>query len=140
MPNFDGRSEYFELFENLFLTSQKIHNQLTEGEKLKYFPFVMKWDALRAFESISNATPEYLGEIMAVMSTKRVKLQSMDTAKHKFQKLVFNPANRKIVDFLYEYQRLAKDVSETAAQAIIEQIIDSKMPLHLQRLQNQAQF
>ena len=93
----------------------------------------MKRDALRAFESISNATPEYLGEILVVMRTKRVKPQSMDTAKYKFQKLVFNPANRNVVDFLYEFHRLAEDVSETVSPAILEQIIHCKMPLHLQR-------
>ena len=30
MPTFDGKSEKFELFEDLFQTSLKIHNQLTE--------------------------------------------------------------------------------------------------------------
>ena len=28
MPTFDGKSEKFELFEDLFQTSLKIHNQL----------------------------------------------------------------------------------------------------------------
>ena len=30
MPTFDGKSEKYELFEDLFQTSLKIHNQLTE--------------------------------------------------------------------------------------------------------------
>ena len=33
MPTFDGKSEKFELFEGLFQTSLKIHNQLTEEDK-----------------------------------------------------------------------------------------------------------
>ena len=32
MPTFDGKSEKFEQFEDLFQTSLKIHNQLTEEE------------------------------------------------------------------------------------------------------------
>ena len=32
MPTFDGKSEKFELFEDLFRTSLKIHNQLTEED------------------------------------------------------------------------------------------------------------
>ena len=32
MPTFDGKSEKFELFEDLFQTSLKIHNQLTEED------------------------------------------------------------------------------------------------------------
>ena len=34
MPTFDGKSEKFELFEDLFQTSLKIHNQLTEQDKI----------------------------------------------------------------------------------------------------------
>ena len=52
----------------------------------------------------------------------------MATAKHKFQRLVFNPANQKLIDFLYELQKLAKDAFGVAAQAIIEQFIYAKMP------------
>ena len=33
MPTFDGKSEKFELFEDLFQTSLKAHNQLTEEDK-----------------------------------------------------------------------------------------------------------
>ena len=44
----------------------------------------------------------------------------MATAKHKFRKLVFNPANDKLVDFLNQLQKLAKDAFGIAAHAIIE--------------------
>ena len=33
MPTFDGKSENFQLFEDLFQTSPKIYNQLTEDKK-----------------------------------------------------------------------------------------------------------
>ena len=62
----------------------------------------------------------------------------MATAKHKFQKLVFNPANQKLVDFLDELQKLAKDAFGIAAHAIIEQFIYAKMPPHLKQSINQA--
>ena len=55
----------------------------------------------------------------------------MATAKQKFQKLVFNAANQKLVDFLDELQKLAKDAFGIAAHAIIEQFIYAKMPPHL---------
>ena len=57
----------------------------------------------------------------------------MATSKHKFQKLVFNPANQKLVDFLDELQKLAKDAFGIAAHAIIEQFIYAKMPPHLEK-------
>ena len=46
IPTFDGKSEKFELFEDLFQTSWKIHNQLTEEDKINYFHSLMRGDAL----------------------------------------------------------------------------------------------
>ena len=62
----------------------------------------------------------------------------MAAAKHKFQKFVFNPANQKLVDFLDELQKLAKNAFGIAAHAIIEQFIYAKMPPHLKKSINQA--
>ena len=69
---------------------------------------------------------------------KYAKPQSMATAKHKLQRLVFNPANQKLIDFLDELQKLAKDEFGFAAQALIEQFICAKMPPHLKKSFNQA--
>ena len=123
MPTLDGKSEKFELFEDLFQTSLKIHNQLTEEDRINYFHSLMRGDALQTFKNINGPTRENLGEILALFRSKYVKLQSMATAEHKFQKLVFNPANQKLVDFLDELQKLAKDAFGIAAHAIIEQFI-----------------
>ena len=133
MPTFDGKSEKFELFEDLFQTSLKIHNQLTEEDRINYFHSLMRGDALQTFKNINGPTRENLGEILAVFRRKYVKPQSMATAKHKFQKLVFNPANQKLVGFLDELQKLAKDAFGVAAHAIIEQFIYAKMPPHLKK-------
>ena len=62
----------------------------------------------------------------------------MPKAKHKFQRLVFNPANQKLIDFLDELQKLAKDAFENATQAIIEQFIFAKMPPQLKKSINQT--
>ena len=138
MPTFNGKSEKFELFEDLFQTSLKIHNQLTEEDRINYFHSFMRGDALQTFKNIKGPTRENLGEILAVIRRKFVKPQSMATAKHKFQKLAFNPANRKLVVFLDELQKLAKDAFGIAAHAIIEQFIYAKMPPHLKKSKNQA--
>ena len=61
----------------------------------------------------------------------------MATAKHKFQKLVFNPSNPKLIDFLDELQ-LATNAFGMAAHAIIEQSIYAKTPPHLKKSINQA--
>ena len=138
MPTFDGKSEKFELFEDLFQTSLKIHNQLTEEDKINYFQSLMRGDALQTFKNISSPNKENLTEILTVFRKKYVKPQSMATAKLKFQQLVFNPANQKLIDFLDELQKLAKDAFGIAAQAIIDQFIYAKMPPHLKKSINQA--
>ena len=138
MPTFDGKSEKFELFEDLFQRSLKIHNQLTQEDKINYVHSLMRGDALQTFKNITSPNREVLGEILTVFRRKYVKPQSMATAKHKFQRLVFNPANQKLIDFLDELQKLAKDAFGVAAQAIIEQFIYAKMPPHLKKSINQA--
>ena len=138
MPTFDEKSEKFQLFEDLFQTSLKIHNQLTEEDKINYFHSLMHGDALQTFKNISSPNRENLAEILTVFRRKYVKPQSMATARHKFQQLVFNPANQKLIEFLDELQKLGKDAFGVAAQAIIDQFIYAKMPPHLKKSKNQA--
>ena len=138
MPTFDGKSEKFELFEDIFQRSFKIHNQLTEDDRINYFHSLMRGDALQTFKNINGPSRENLGEILAVFRRKYLKPQSMATAKHKFQKLVFNPANQTVVDFLDELQKLAKDAFGIDAHAILEQFIYAKMLPRLKKSINQA--
>ena len=138
MPTPDGKTEKVEVFENLFQTSFKIHNQLTEDDRINYFHSLMRGDALQTFENINGPTRKNLEEILAVFRRKYVKPQSMATAKHNFQKLVFNPANQKLVYFLDELQKLVKDAFGIAAHAIIEQFIYAKMPPHMKKSINHA--
>ena len=138
MPTFDGKSEKIELFEDLFQTSSKIHNQLTEGDKVNYFHSLMRDDALQTFKNISSPNRDNLTEILIVFRRKYVKPQSVATAKHNFQQLVINPANQKLIDFLDELQILAKDAFGVAAQAIIDQFIYANMLPHLKKSLNQA--
>ena len=70
MPTFDGKSEKFELFEDLFQTSLKIHNQLTEEDKKYYFHSLMRGDALQTFKNITSPSRENLGEILTVFRKK----------------------------------------------------------------------
>ena len=138
MPTIDGKSAKNELFEDLLQTSLKIHNESTEDDRINYFHSLMRGDALQTFKEINGPTRENLGEILAVFRRRYVKPQSMATAKHKFHKLVFNPANQKLVDFLDELQKLAKDAFGIAAHAIINNFIYAKMPPHLKKSKNQA--
>ena len=70
MPIFDGKSEKFELFEDLFQASLKIHNQLTEEDKIFYLHSLMRGDALQTFKNITSPNRGNLREIMTVFRRK----------------------------------------------------------------------
>ena len=57
MPTFDGKSEKFEPFEDLFQTSLMIHIQLTEDDRINYVDSFMRGDALQNFKTLM-ARPE----------------------------------------------------------------------------------
>ena len=137
-PTFDGKSEEIELFEDLFRTSLKAHKQLIKEEKINFFQSLMRGHALQTFKNITSPNKENLGEILTGFRTKHVKLQLMATAKHKFQRLVFNSANQKLIDFLDVLQKVAKNAFVVAAQEIIEQFIYAEIPAHLKKSINQA--
>ena len=138
MPTVDGKSENFELFEDLFQTSLKIHNRTTEEDKINYLHTLVRGDAPQTFKNVTSLHSENLREILTVFHRKNVKSRSRATAKQNSLRLVFNPANGKLIDILDELQKLAKDAFGVAAQAIIEQIIHATMPPHLKKSTNQA--
>ena len=87
MPTFDGKSEKIELFEDPFQTSLKIHNQLTEDDKINYFHSLMRWDALQTFQNINGPARDNLGEILVVFRRKYVKQQSRATVVEEWAEL-----------------------------------------------------
>ena len=70
MPTFDGKSEKFELFVDFFQTSLKIHNQLTEEDKIISIHSLVRGDALQTFKNITSPNRESLGEIFTVFRRK----------------------------------------------------------------------
>ena len=53
MPMFDGKTDKFEHFEDLFQTRLIVHPNKIEEEKLHYFYSLLKSDALRTFRSMT---------------------------------------------------------------------------------------
>ena len=66
MPTFDGKSEKFELFQDMFQPCLKIYNQLTREDKINYFHSLMRGNALQTFKNITSPNREILGEILTV--------------------------------------------------------------------------
>ena len=68
MRYFDGKLEKFHLFEDLFQTKLKTHNQLTEVDRIKYLHSLISRAALQTFKIIIGPPRENLGEILEVLS------------------------------------------------------------------------
>ena len=54
MPTFDGKSEKFELFKDLFRTSLKVHNQLTEDYRINFSHFLMRGGGKKRFRHLKT--------------------------------------------------------------------------------------
>ena len=67
-----GKSEEFELFEDLFQKSLKFHNQLTEDDRINYFHSLIRRDTLQTYQNNNGPTPQSLVKILAVFRRKYV--------------------------------------------------------------------
>ena len=99
---FDGKSEKFELFEDLFHTMIKMQPDMTETMKINHFHSLLRKNALQTFRNINTANRQTLEDILAVFRRKYVKPESHATSKHKWHRLVFDPNTMKLPDLLEE--------------------------------------
>ena len=97
---FDGKSEKFDLFEDLFHTMIKMQPEMTESMKINHFHSLLRKKALQIFRNVTFANLQTLKDVLAVFRRKYVKPESQATAKHKWHKLVFDPNTMKLPDFL----------------------------------------
>ena len=60
---YDGESEKFKLFADLFQTSLQIHNQLTEVDETNYIQFILSEGALQTLRNINSPTRRSLEKV-----------------------------------------------------------------------------
>ena len=137
---FDGKSEKFELFEDLFHTMIKMQPEMTETMKINHFHSLLRKNALQTFRNINSANRQTLGDVLAVFRRKYVKPESQATAKHKWHKLVFEPNTMKLPDFLEELNQGAEKAFGENAQAMIDSLLYAKLPPKLKRSVNMARL
>ena len=56
MSTFDGKTDKFEHFEDLFQTSLKVYPNITDEEKIHYFHSLLRGEALQTFRNMTEAT------------------------------------------------------------------------------------
>ena len=136
---FDGKSEKFELFEDLFYTMIKMQPDMTETMKINHFHSLLRKNALQTFRNINTANRQTLEDILAVFRRKYVKSESQETAKH-WHRLVFDPNTMKLPDFLEELNQGAEKAFGENAQAMIDSLLYAKLPPKLKRSVNMARL
>ena len=137
---FDGKSEKFELFEDLFHTMIKMQPEMTEQMKINHFHSLLRKNALQTFRNISNANRQTLEDVLVIFRRKYVKPESQATAKHKWHRLVFDPNTTKLPDFLEELNQGAEKAFGDNAQKMIDSLLYAKLPPKLKRSVNMARL
>ena len=97
---FDGKSDKFQHFEDLFHPMIKMQLDMTEARKVNHSHSLLRKNALQTFRNINMANRQTLKDSLAVFRRKYVKPKSQATAKHKCHRLVFYPNSMEVPDFL----------------------------------------
>ena len=92
------KNEKFEYFEDLFHTTLKMQPHLTEEMKINHFHAHLRGLALKTFKNIQRTSTTTLEDILVVFRRKYVKPESSASAKHRFNRLMFQPENQKLPD------------------------------------------
>ena len=132
------KNEKFEYFEDLFHTTLKMQPNLTEEMKINHFHANLRGLALKTFKNIQRTPTTTLEDILKVFRRKYVKPESSASAKHRFNRLAFDPEDQKLPDFLEELQESAEKAFGENAYQMIENLLYAKMPPHLKKSINQA--
>ena len=109
LPTFDGKSEKFELLEDLFRNNIKKYPHLTEPQKINYFHSLLRGDALQAFCNIEDSKKDSLDDIMTIFKRRFGDYLLMAKARCEWDSLKFDPTTQKLHEFLDVLQKTAKE-------------------------------
>ena len=109
------KNEKFEYFEDLFHTTLKMQPHLTEDMKINHFHAHLRGLALKTFKNIQRTPTTTLEDILVVFRRKYVRPESSASAKHRFNRLMFQPEKQKLPDFLEDLQESAEKAFGEAA-------------------------
>ena len=138
LPVFDGKSEKFELFEDLFRNNIKMYPHLTEIQKINYFHSLLRGNALQAYCNLDDAKKDHLEELITAFKQRFGDFQSSAKARCEWDSLHFDPTKQKLHEFLDTLQKTAKEAFGSEAEKFIDKAIYAKMPDHVKKILNRA--
>ena len=137
---FDGKSEQFELFEDLFHSMIKMQPAMTEQMKINHFHSLLRKRALQTFRNINSNNRQTLEDVLVIFRQKYVKPESQAAAKHKQHRLIFDHNTMNLPDFLEELNQGAKKAFGENANRMIDSLWCAKLPPKLERSVNLARL
>ena len=105
---FHGKTQKFEIFEDLIHTMLKMQPEMKEAMKINHFHAQLRKEALQTFRNIIAINKKTLDDAPIVFRRKYVKPESQATAKHKWHKLTFDPNTKSLPRFLRRTQRMCR--------------------------------
>ena len=99
LPTFNGKSEKFELFDDLFRNNIKMYPHLTEIHKINYFHSLLRGDALQAFCNVEDSKKDSLDEIMTIFKRQFGDYLSMAKARCEWDALKVDPSTKNSTNF-----------------------------------------
>ena len=78
---FDGKSEKFEIFEDLFRKNIKSYPHLTEIQKINYFYSLLRGNALQAYCNLDDTKKDNLEEVITAFKRRFGDFQSAAKAR-----------------------------------------------------------
>ena len=136
LPVFDGKSEKFELFEDLFRNNIKMYLHLTEIQKINYF--ALRGNALQAYCNLDDTKKDNLEEVITAFKRRFGDCRFSAKARCEWDALHFDPTEQKLHEFLDSLQKTAKEAFGSEAQNFIDKAIYAKMPDHVKKILNRA--
>ena len=138
LPVFDGKSEKFELFEDLFQNNIKMYPHLTEIQKINYFHSLLRGNALQAYCNLDDTKKDNLEEFITAFKRRFGDFQSSAKARCEWDALHFDPTKQKLHEFLDALQKTAEEAFGSEAQRFIDKAIYAKMPDRVKKILNRA--
>ena len=138
LPVFDGKSEKFELFEDLLRNNIKMYPHLTEIQKINYFHSLLRGNALQAYCNLDDTKKDNLEEVITAFKRHFGDFQSSAKTRCEWDALYFDPTKQKLHEFLDALQKTAKEAFGSEAQSFIDKAIYAKMPDHVKKILNRA--
>ena len=104
---------------------------MTEAMKINHFHTHVRKEALQAFRNINASNTKILDNVLIVFGRKNFKPESQATAKHKWNKITFNPNTKLLSDFLEELNECAEIAFGDNAQHLIDSLLHAILPPRL---------